>query len=78
MIREAKRNNATYRPHALKVLGGISQARNHLDLMPDALNIVSGVVNDLLDGDADEMDIDSGSGHKSGYVQASQYRKSQY
>ena len=69
-IREAKRNNATYRPHGLTALGGIAQARNDLDFMPDALSIVSGVLEEVL-GDEDEgdkMDIDSGSGHKSKYV----------
>lgn len=38
--------------------------------MPDALSIVSGVLEEVL-GDEDEddkMDIDSGSGHKSKYV----------
>lgn len=68
--REAKRNNATYRPHGLTALGGIAQARNDLDFMPDALSIVSGVLEEVL-GDEDEgdkMDIDSGNGHKSKYV----------
>lgn len=69
-IREAKRNNATYRPHGLTALGGIAQARNDIDFMPDALNIVSGVLEEILgeEDDNDKMDIDSGSGHKSKYV----------
>ena len=64
-IREAKRNNATYRPHGLVALGGIAQARSDLDFMSDALSIVSGVLEDILDEEEDQMDIDSGSGHKS-------------
>lgn len=67
-VREAKRNNPSYRRHALRALGGISQARDDLDFMPDALSIVRGVVDHVLDAKGDEMDIDSGNGHiKSGY-----------
>ncbi|KAI9923627.1 hypothetical protein ASPWEDRAFT_38385 [Aspergillus wentii DTO 134E9] len=65
-IREAKRNNAAYRPFALTGLGGIAQARKDLDLMPDALSIVTRVLAEVLEDDGDRMDIDSGSGHKSG------------
>lgn len=64
-IREAKRNNAAYRPHGLTALGGVAQARSDLNLMPDALAIASKVLEDVLGGDEDRMDIDSGSGHKS-------------
>lgn len=67
-IREAKRNNAAYRPHGLTALGGVAQARSDLNLMPDALAIASKVLEDVLGGDEDRMDIDSGSGHKSKYV----------
>ncbi|KAF4163307.1 hypothetical protein CNMCM6936_000934 [Aspergillus lentulus] len=63
-IREAKRNNPTYRPHGLVALGGVARARTDVDFMPDALNIVSQVL-DETDADADSMDIDSGSGRSS-------------
>lgn len=67
-VREAKRNNSKYRPHALSAFGGIAQARSDLDLMPDALSIVSGVLDTVLEDAENEMDIDSGSGHnRSGY-----------
>lgn len=33
--------------------------------MPDALNIVSRVLEEVLDDDEDRMDIDAGSGQKS-------------
>lgn len=70
-VREAKRNNLRYRPHALRALGGISQARDDVDFMPDALGIVSGAVDHVLDSAGDEMDIDAGSGHnRSGYGSA--------
>ncbi|PWY76180.1 hypothetical protein BO70DRAFT_411153 [Aspergillus heteromorphus CBS 117.55] len=62
-IREAKRNNPAYRPHALVALGGVSQARKDLDIMPDALNIVIKVLDEIED-QGDPMDIDSDKGQK--------------
>ena len=65
-VREAKRNNAVYRPHALSALGDISRVRDDCDFMPDALDIVGEVLNEMQEngsGDGDKMDIDSGSGH---------------
>ncbi|PLN84227.1 proteasome component [Aspergillus taichungensis] len=59
-IREAKRNNASYRPFGLAALGGVSQGRKDLDLMPDAIAIVSQVVENLEDKE-DLMDVDSGN-----------------
>ncbi|CEN61536.1 hypothetical protein ASPCAL08190 [Aspergillus calidoustus] len=60
-IREAKRNKPAYKPHGLTALGGVAQARKDLDLMPEAISLVSKVLDDL--GDAgDPMDVDSGSG----------------
>ncbi|EAW15874.1 ECM29 family proteasome component [Aspergillus fischeri NRRL 181] len=64
-IREAKRNNPTYRPHGLVALGGVARARKDVDFMPDALNIVSRVLDEVTEADADSMDIDSGSGQNS-------------
>ncbi|KAE8147028.1 proteasome stabiliser-domain-containing protein [Aspergillus avenaceus] len=63
-IREAKRQNPTYRPHGISALGGVAQARRDLDTMPDAIGIVSQVLSEL-EGDVDSMDIDSGSGQRS-------------
>lgn len=65
-IREAKRNNATYRPHALTAFGDISQLRDDCDFMPDSLTIVRGVLDEVLESDGDRMDIDAGSGYRSG------------
>lgn len=71
-IREAKRNNPKYRPHALSALGEISKARDDLNFMPDALSIVSGVLDNLLSDKRDEMDIDSGiDQNKSRYIYTS-------
>ncbi|KAH3247679.1 hypothetical protein KXW31_001125 [Aspergillus fumigatus] len=64
-IREAKRNNPIYRPHGLVALGGVARARSDVDFMPDALNIVSRVLDEVTEADADSMDIDSGSGQNS-------------
>ncbi|KAJ5172303.1 hypothetical protein N7492_004896 [Penicillium capsulatum] len=58
-VREAKRANAAYRPHGLRALGEISQARP-IDLMPEALQIVPPVIEELVDEDA--MEVDSGHG----------------
>ncbi|OGM40866.1 proteasome component (Ecm29) [Aspergillus bombycis] len=62
-IREAKRINPTYRPHAITAFGGIAQARQDLNLMSDAVDIVSRVLSEFDEGE-DSMDIDSGSGQK--------------
>ncbi|OAX83467.1 hypothetical protein ACJ72_02169 [Emergomyces africanus] len=59
VVREAKRNNPVYRPHALKSLGEFSKHRDDLDLMPDAVKIVSQVVDDLVDDDKDKMEVDA-------------------
>ncbi|KAJ5723018.1 hypothetical protein N7488_001053, partial [Penicillium malachiteum] len=57
-IREAKRANAVYRPHGLRAMGEISQVRQ-IDLMPQALEIVPSVIEEMQDG----MEIDSGKGN---------------
>ncbi|KAJ5585308.1 uncharacterized protein N7459_005108 [Penicillium hispanicum] len=56
-IREAKRTNAAYRPHALRALGEMAQARG-LDLMPEALKIIPELVEEFTDTDGDKMDIE--------------------
>lgn len=61
-MREAKRANAAYRPHGLRALGEISQART-IDLMPEALQIVPPVIEEWVGEDA--MEIDSGKGRDS-------------
>ncbi|PYH94432.1 proteasome component [Aspergillus ellipticus CBS 707.79] len=62
-IREAKRNNPAYRPHALIGLGGVSKAREDLDILSDALSIVTRVLDEMED-QGDPMDIDSDKGQK--------------
>ncbi|PGG99303.1 hypothetical protein AJ79_08570 [Helicocarpus griseus UAMH5409] len=65
VIREAKRNNPVYKPHALRSLGEFARIREDLDLMPDMLKIVSQVVEDLDDDSKDKMDVDAGGGKAS-------------
>lgn len=65
MVREAKRNNPAYRPHALRALGDFAEIQDDVDLMPDVLSIVPSVVEEH---SGDKMEIDSGD---LGYVYSS-------
>ncbi|KAJ5130149.1 uncharacterized protein N7515_006188 [Penicillium bovifimosum] len=61
-VREAKRANALYRPHGLRAMGEIAQVRQDLNFMPDALNVIPGVVDEMVGEDEDKMEIDSKNG----------------
>ncbi|KAJ5774618.1 hypothetical protein N7457_009514 [Penicillium paradoxum] len=61
-VREAKRANALYRPHGLRAMGEIAQARKDLNFMPDALKVIPNVVEETVDQDPDQMEIDSRNG----------------
>ncbi|WYZ42440.1 hypothetical protein EsH8_VI_000139 [Colletotrichum jinshuiense] len=56
-LREAKRNNEEYRPHAFKALWQFAEQREDRDLLEDISMIVSGALDDMLD--EDRMDVDS-------------------
>lgn len=57
MLREAKRNNAQYKPHALRCLGQYARVRKEdLDLVVDAVDIGRDVYDDI---NGRDMDIDS-------------------
>lgn len=56
-LREAKRNNEDYRPHAFKALWQFAAARSDLDLLSDITDIVKPYLNELKD--EDKMDVDS-------------------
>lgn len=58
-LREARRTNATYRPHAIASLGGVAEARKDLDLTDDVLPLVTHAVEELVAEDQDRMDVDS-------------------
>lgn len=59
-IREAKRTNAEYRPHAIAALGDFALARKDMNLTGDLIPHLSDVLDELTDQDA--MDVDSASG----------------
>ena len=59
IIREAKRNNARYRPHGLNALAEFAKLRDDLDLMPTSLDIVPRVLEEVAE-DGDKMEIDDG------------------
>jgi proteasome component ECM29 len=63
-VREAKRQNATYRPHAVKALAQVADARRDIDMH----ETVMGVVKPLLDEDVDSdpMDVDKDGSKASG------------
>lgn len=58
MIRESKRNNASYRQHAMACLGDFVEARPLNDLQTQVYTIVSPIIEELLDS-SDDMDIDN-------------------
>jgi proteasome component ECM29 len=47
-VREARRTNATYRPHALTALGNLAEVRADPDLTADILSLVEGVVDEAI------------------------------
>lgn len=64
-IREAKRQNARYRPHAFKSLGRIAAARTDINMADTVFDIVAPVLTDLADSEnQDKMDIDTGEGER--------------
>lgn len=61
-IREAKRQNKTYRPHALEALGKICQARTDLELSGTVVEITESAIGEALGGEegGEKMDVDGG------------------
>jgi proteasome component ECM29 len=58
-IREAKRNNDTYRPHAFTTLGDYSEARTDLDMFDEVYNIVAPHLEELTSEDKMDTDVDN-------------------
>ena len=58
-LREARRTNATYRPHAIAALGDLAESRADLDLSTEILALVANVVEETVAEDRDRMDVDS-------------------
>ena len=59
-LREAKRTNITYRPHAIEALGSFLQGRQDLDMSVQVASHFETLVEELTDADA--MDIDGEAG----------------
>jgi proteasome component ECM29 len=62
-LREARRTNTTYRPHAIEALGAFVQLWKGLDasIMQEAMSILTSVVEQLTADDAeDHMEVDGG------------------
>ncbi|KAK1994194.1 proteasome component ECM29 [Colletotrichum falcatum] len=56
-LREAKRTNEDYRPHAYRALWQFAEQREDLDLLDDIAAVVGGALDDFVD--EDRMDVDS-------------------
>lgn len=57
MLRESKRNNQAYRPHALACLADYVEVRDAIDLATEVYEITAPIIEDSLAG-PDEMDLD--------------------
>ena len=64
-IREAKRNNDAYRPHAFSSLGEYSEARTDIDMFDELHSIIAPVLEDLIDEDKMDTEENSKSSGKS-------------
>ncbi len=59
-VREAKRTNVAYRPHAIEALGDFAVARKDLDLSMEIVPYLADLMGELTDQDA--MDVDEAGG----------------
>ncbi|KAH7364484.1 proteasome stabiliser-domain-containing protein [Rhexocercosporidium sp. MPI-PUGE-AT-0058] len=64
-IREAKRNNDTYRPHAFTSLGGYVEARTDIDMFDEVYNVVNPILEDFNSEDKMDTSDDTKDGNKS-------------
>ncbi|RDW73943.1 hypothetical protein BP5796_07385 [Coleophoma crateriformis] len=64
-IREAKRNNDAYRPHAFSTLGEYSEARADIDMFDEVYNIIAAVLEDFVSEDKMDTSEDGKSMGKS-------------
>ena len=58
-LREARRNNAGYRPYAIAALGEIAATRKDVDLSPELVPLAELVMEEILAENSDKMDVDS-------------------
>ncbi|KAI9705737.1 MAG: proteasome component M29 [Bogoriella megaspora] len=61
-VREAKRQNQTYRPHAYEALGRVSAARTSINFGVN--DIVEPVIKELIEESEDAMEVDEGKGER--------------
>lgn len=61
IIRESKRNNATFRHYALECLGEFVDLRQNIDMYDQVYSVTKPVIEEF-SNDAEEMDVDSLSG----------------
>ena len=64
-IREAKRNNDKYRPHAFNSLGEYSEARTDIDMFEEVHGIVAPILEELCSEDKMDTSDDTASGGRS-------------
>lgn len=64
-IREAKRNNDAYRPHAFTSLGEYSETRTDIDMFNDVYSVVAPALEDVTSEDKMDTTDDTTSGGKS-------------
>jgi len=64
-VREAKRNNEVYRPHAFNSLGEYSEARTDIDMFEEVCGIILPILDDLCSEDKMDTSDDTPSGGKS-------------
>lgn len=64
MLRESKRNNQVYRPHALACLADFVELRESIDLATEVHDITAPIIEELL-ARPDEMDLDMQSDSRS-------------
>lgn len=64
-IREAKRNNDAYRPHAFASLGEYSEARTDIDIFDEVYDIIAPMLEQLTDDDKMDIADDTKSSEKS-------------
>ena len=67
ILRESKRNNPTFRQHALECLGDFAELRDTVDMFPQVLAVTKPIIEEML-SDSDKMDIDSQSGGPSSKI----------
>lgn len=63
-VREAKRQNAAYRPHAVKALAQVAESRRDIDMHETVMGVIKPLIDDDLDNDP--MDVDKDGSKASG------------